>query len=109
MGTKQIDGLMHIGEKMVGISKRYKWKTSKFPGVRYREHPERKHGVRSDRYFVIRFQAQGRRREEALGWASEGWTEHKAAIELAKLKEASKMGKGPSSLAEKRSWSRRSA
>jgi integrase len=51
---------------------------------------------------MIRFQVGGKRCEEALGWASEGWSEQKAFLEMAKLKEAAKTGEGPSSLAEKR-------
>ena len=79
-----------------------KWKQSKFQGVRFYEHESRRHGVRMDRYFAIRFQHEGKRREEGLGWASEGWTERKAALELAKLKEAAKTGEGPARLEEKR-------
>ncbi|MCL1985735.1 MAG: hypothetical protein FWG59_04730, partial [Betaproteobacteria bacterium] len=38
----------------------------------------------------------------ALGWESEGITLEKARLELAKLREARRTGKGPRSLAEKR-------
>ena len=31
-----------------------------FPGVRYREHKTRKHGIRADRYFFIRYRLEGR-------------------------------------------------
>ena len=79
-----------------------KWKSSKTPGVRYYLHASRKHGVRPDRYFAIRYQLDGRRREEGLGWSSQGWTETKAADELAKIREAARKGEGPTSLAEKR-------
>ena len=37
------------------------------PGIRCREHPERKHGVKPDRYFTLRFMSDGKRHEEALG------------------------------------------
>ena len=84
-------------------TEKIEWTTSdKFRGVRYREHASRRHGVRPDRYFMIRFQVGGKRREEALGWASEGWSEQRAFLEMTKLKEAAKTGEGPSSLAEKR-------
>lgn len=73
---------------------------SKFPGVRYREHPTRKHGVKFDRYFFIRYKLNGKDKEEALGWASEGMSEAKAAARLAELKEARRTGKGPHTLAE---------
>lgn len=79
-----------------------KWITSSYPGVRYRKHPTRKNGVKFDRYFVIRYQKDGKRIEEALGWATDGWTEEKAGIELGKLKEAARLGDGAASLKEKR-------
>lgn len=79
-----------------------KWKSTEFTGVRYREHPTRKHGIMPDKYFAIRYQKDGKRREEGLGWASEEWNAAKAALELAKLKEAATKGEGHTSLAEKR-------
>lgn len=39
--------------------------STKFPGVRYREHETRKHGIRRDQYFAVRYQKDGERREEA--------------------------------------------
>jgi integrase len=59
-----------------------------------------------DRYFAIRAQVGGKRREEGLGWASEDMTEQKAAGELAKLKEAHRTGDGAHTLAEKREQAR---
>ena len=47
-----------------------KWIKTNFPGVRYREHPTRKNGVRRDQYFTIRYKMAGKDREEGLGWAS---------------------------------------
>ena len=78
------------------------WYSSNFPGVRYRKHPSRKHGVKFDQYFVIRYQGDGKRREESLGWASEGWSAEKAFNELSALKRAHKKGHGETTLAEKR-------
>jgi integrase len=82
------------------------WKKTQFKGVRYREHPTRKHGIMLDRYFVIRYQRDGNRIEEKLGWASdkEGkWTAEKAAQVLAKLKDAYDRGKNePTRLSEAR-------
>lgn len=78
------------------------WNKTNFPGVRFYEHATRKHGVQKDRYFAIRFQANGKRREEGLGWASEGWTAVKASHTLAELKKAATVGEGPCSLSEKR-------
>lgn len=79
-----------------------KWKSTKFPGVRYREHPTRKNGIQKDKYFAIRYQRDGERKEEGLGWASEGWSIQKALTVLCELKEGHKTGDGPTRLSEKR-------
>ncbi|MBL3580798.1 hypothetical protein [Oleidesulfovibrio alaskensis] len=68
-------------------------------GIRYKEHPTRKHGVKPDRYFVLRHSSEGKMHQEALGWASEGVTLEKARIRLAELKEAKRTGKGATTLA----------
>lgn len=73
-----------------------------YPGVRYREHPTRKHGILPDRCFFIRYRLSGKLKEEGLGWASEGWSAKRANIELCKLKDAQKMGAEGQALAEKR-------
>ncbi|MGO9017266.1 MAG: tyrosine-type recombinase/integrase [Syntrophobacteraceae bacterium] len=78
------------------------WHGTKFPGVRYREHPTRKHGVQKDKYFAIRAQFNGTRKEESLGWASEGWTAQQAANVLSELRKAHTLGEGPQTLNEKR-------
>jgi len=78
------------------------WISTRFPGVRFREHPTRKHGVQSDRYYTIRFQVSGKRYNEALGWASEGWSAEKAYLVLAELKENARLGKELTSLKDKR-------
>ena len=62
-----------------------KWIKTNFPGVRYREHPTRKHGKRRDQYFTIRYKLAGKDREEGLGWASENWTAAKAYDRLKEL------------------------
>lgn len=82
------------------------WLNTNFTGVRYREHPTRKNGVGRDRYFAIRFQQDGKRKEEGLGWASEGWTAQKAALTLAELKKAATLGEGPQRLSERRELDR---
>ena len=79
-----------------------KWVKTNFPGVRYREHETRKHGVRRDQYFTIRYKLNGKDKEEGLGWASEDWTAVKAYDRLKELKENRKKGEGPQTLAEKR-------
>jgi len=78
------------------------WTKCKTPGVRYREHPTRRHGVRADRYFSIRYKLDGKDKEEGLGWSSEGMTEAKAAEYLAELRKAARTGEGERTLAEKR-------
>jgi len=79
-----------------------KWIKTNFPGIRYREHPTRKNGVKRDQYFTIRYKLAGKDREEGLGWASENWTAAKAYDRLKELKENRKTGEGPQTLAEKR-------
>jgi integrase len=78
-----------------------KWKTVA-PGIRARDHASRKHGVRPDRYFTLRFSVDGRQVEEKLGWASEGWAVARAQEELGRLREAHRTGKGPATLKERR-------
>ena len=84
-----------------------KWHKTKSRGVRFREHPTRKHGVRKDRYFAIYYRIDGKQKEEGLGWASDNWTEEKAVGVLAKIKEAIRTGQGAVSLREKRETSRK--
>ena len=79
-----------------------KWIKTNFPGVRYREHPTRKNGVKRDQYFTIRYKLNGKDKEEGLGWATENWTAAKAYDRLKELKENRKAGEGPQTLAEKR-------
>lgn len=71
-------------------------------GIRYREHSTRKHGIRPDRYYTLRFRVDGKRVEEALGWASEGWTLEKARAEMVRLREAHRTGQGVTTLREAR-------
>jgi len=69
-------------------------------GVRYREHPTRKHGIRPDRYYSIYCRMEGVQKEEGLGWASEGWTQEDAEEKLHQIKKARKTGDGPRSVKE---------
>jgi site-specific recombinase XerD len=89
-------------EKITAKLQSIKWHKTSYPGVRYREHGLRKHGVGKDRYFSIRYKIDGNLKEEALGWASEGWSAEKAALERAQLRKAHKTGEGAVSLQEKR-------
>jgi integrase len=78
--------------------KRYK---TDYPGVRYKEHATRKHGVMKDRYFSIRYRVEGKLIEEGIGWASKGMTSKKANALLAELQENHRRGEGASTLREK--------
>lgn len=46
--------------------------------------------------------ASGKRVENALGWASQGWTAEKAYAVLADLKQGAKLGNKPQTLSELR-------
>jgi integrase len=83
-----------------------KWITAA-PGIRYRQHPHRKHGARLDRYFTLRISIEGRQMEEALGWASEGWTVARAQEELGRLRTAKRTGAGPATLRQEAEANRR--
>jgi integrase len=78
------------------------WRKTKFIGIRYREHPSRKHGVGADRYYALHYKVGGKVKDEAAGWASEGWTAEKAFKLLSTIRENIKAGTGPKSLAETR-------
>lgn len=95
----QIDTWDYAGTNKAGDMA---WKSTGQPGVRYREHPTRKHFGQPDRYYAIRTYASGKSREEGLGWASEGWTAKKAAALLAELRQAQVTGAGAQTLAERR-------
>lgn len=73
-----------------------------YPGVRFREHSSRKHGVKFDRYFFIRYKLDGKDKEEGVGRASDGMTAEKAHKLLAQIRENIRNGSGPSTLAEMR-------
>ena len=76
-----------------------RWNRTPYPGVRYREHPSRRHNGRPDRYFCIRYYINYKDCEEGLGWASEGWNAEKAHGVLSRIKKNIKTGSGPQSLA----------
>lgn len=83
------------------------WKKTKYPGVRYREHPSRKHGIRPDQYFTISSWVDGKTVEEGLGWASEGWTPKQAAALRSELAQNRRRGNGPRTLKEARLFQER--
>ncbi len=71
-------------------------------GVRFREHPTRKNGVKPDRYFSIYFKAGNKQVEQGVGWGTEGVTVEKAMTTLNELKNNYRQGTGPVTLQEKR-------
>lgn len=79
-----------------------KWKTSGNRGVRYYEHLTRKHGIKKDRYYAIRYTVDRKQIEEGLGWGSEGMTEQEAVEIRAELIKNRRNAEGPRTLAEKR-------
>lgn len=78
------------------------WIKTSFRGVRYREHESRKHGVKLDRYFSIRYKLNGKGKEEGLGWGSEGMSADEAYETLKEIKRNIKRAQGPQTLSEKR-------
>jgi integrase len=87
-----------------------KWINTKHAGIRYREHAERKNGIRRDRYYAIRFMVDGKRKEEALGWETVWKRNHEGGISLekealnrlAELEKNRREGTGPRTFGEKR-------
>lgn len=88
-----------------------KWVKTEHKGVRYREHPTRKHGVRKDRYYSIRYKLNGKDAEEGLGWETAWKAKHKetgrsleaeAILRLSEVRSNQRFGEGPVTLREKR-------
>jgi integrase len=75
------------------------WIKTNFLGVRYREHATRKHGIKPDRCFSIRYKIDGKDKEEVVGWASEEMTAEKAFKLLSAIRDNIKKGAGPKSMA----------
>ncbi|MDL2269320.1 site-specific integrase [Desulfosarcina sp. OttesenSCG-928-G17] len=79
-----------------------KWLSTKFPNVRYRQHATRKHGVNFDRCFSIRYYVEGVRKEEVVGWGSQGVSMESAYKVLSEIQENIKFGRRPQSIKEMR-------
>ncbi|MEZ4601438.1 MAG: site-specific integrase [Syntrophotaleaceae bacterium] len=73
----------------------------------YKEHPNRKHGVKRDRLYVLRYTIAGRTYTETLGWASEGKTELEAENKIVEYRANHRAGSGPFCLADEREIERR--
>lgn len=76
--------------------------TCRTKGIFYREHETRKHGKQKDKYYFIRYSVNKKQIKEAVGWASEGWTEAKVNEILTGIKANIRLGKHPQSLKEMR-------
>lgn len=79
-----------------------KWFKTSFLGVRYREHATRRHGIRPDRCYSIRYKVDGKDKEEVVGWGSEGITAEDAFKRLSELRDNLRTGSGAKTLEEKR-------
>lgn len=79
----------------MGIS----WTTAS-KGVRYREHPTRRHGKRADRYWALQYKLHGKVINEAVGWWSDGHSQAEAEELLRTLRKNQTAGEGPQTLAE---------
>lgn len=91
-----------------------KWIKTAHKGLRYREHPARKHGKRKDRYYAIRFKIDSIDYGYGIGWWSDGIPEEVrkndpnktfeeyALDQLKDYRSNIKSGSGPKSPQEKR-------
>jgi integrase len=68
-------------------------------GLRYREHPTRKHRGQPDKYFFVRYSRSGEKHEEGIGWSSEGWNIGKCTDMVNALRTNYRKGSGPNTLA----------
>ncbi|WP_321401745.1 site-specific integrase [Maridesulfovibrio sp.] len=84
------------------MATRPKWNKTKYPGVRYREHETRKHGIQPDKYFTITYKYKGKTETESIGWASQGVKAQDAANVLSELKVNQTQGKFPQTLKQKK-------
>jgi len=71
-------------------------------GIRYKEHPTRKHGKRPDRYWCLQYRLGGKTINEAVGWWSDGASQAQSEELLAELRLNQKSGQGPQTLREMR-------
>lgn len=75
-------------------------------GIRYREHPTRKHGKKPDRYWCVQYKLNGKNINEAVGWWSDGSTQSQCEELLSTLRVNQKCGQGPQTLKEMREFYR---
>jgi len=75
-------------------------------GIRYQEHPTRKHGKKPDRYWCLQYRLRGKTINEAVGWWSAGASQAQCEEFLNKLRENWRSGQGPQTLREMRTFNR---
>ncbi|HIO23155.1 MAG TPA: site-specific integrase [Nitrospinaceae bacterium] len=75
---------------------------TKYPGVRVKEAPTRKHKGKPDLYFTIYYTREGRTVFEGVGFSSEGIDAKYASAERAEIVKNIRLGTGCQSLKEKR-------
>ncbi len=78
------------------------YKKTKFPGVRVREHTEKRHEGKPDKYFLIRYGRDGRMISEGVGFSSEGITAQVASTTRTDILKNIRHGEGHQSLKDKR-------
>lgn len=79
-----------------------KWIKTNYPDITYREHPEKKYLGQPDRYYVIRYRKNGKRKAESVGWRSKGMTPKKASLLRDTITENIRLGQRPQSIEEMR-------
>ena len=75
-------------------------------GIRYKEHPTRKHGKRPDRYWCLQYKLRGKAINEAVGWWNDGVSQSQCEELLAELRANQKSGQGPQTLREMREFNK---
>jgi integrase len=78
------------------------YQKTKYPGVRFKESPTRKHKGRSDCYFTIYYTREGRTVFEGVGFASNGVDAKYASTVLSRIVNNIRLGTGCQSLTEQR-------
>ena len=73
-------------------------------GIRYQEHPTRKHGKKPDRYWCLQYKLRGKTINEAVGWWSAGASQAQCEELLSRLRENWRSGQGPQTLRELRAF-----
>ncbi|ADU61442.1 MAG: site-specific integrase [Pseudodesulfovibrio sp.] len=76
------------------------WHKTDFPGVRYRKHKKRRHGVKYDQYFTITYKLKGKTKSEAIGWASHKVSAKECDDILRQLKANHRNCEGPQTYSE---------